>query len=129
MAMSYTSLTAAKGTSGSLASWDVYLNEVLPISLKILTLLDNDGQRLRASAMPVDCQKCEEIAFADAHHAVEPVRCKCTAGHPPTNCPVGDIQRRRNVADREKPRCCGDSPIPVLRRGELSAHLTNLLWR
>jgi hypothetical protein len=78
------------------------------------------------SALPVDGQKCAEIALGDAHHAVEPVRCKRTGGHPPANRSVGDIQRRCDIPDREKPRCSNDPSTRLLRVVVLS-HLTNLL--
>ena len=68
-------------------------------------------------AIPVDGKKSEEIALGDAHHTVEPVYCKGTAGHPPANCPVGDIQRGRDIADREKARCTGNSSSSSLACG------------
>jgi hypothetical protein len=80
------------------------------------------------SALPVDGQKSEQIAIDDAHHAVDPVHREGTAGHPPANCPVGDIQGRRDVADREKPRSSGESWNRVLP-AEFSFHVKDLLCR
>jgi hypothetical protein len=57
-----------------------------------------------ASALPVDCQKSEEIAIGDAHHTVEPVRCERTGGDPAANGAGRDVESLGDLPDRVKAR-------------------------
>lgn len=57
-------------------------------------------RRDTASALPVNCQKSEEVAIGDAHGAAEPVRHQFASLDPATDGAGRDAQALRDHLDR-----------------------------
>jgi hypothetical protein len=64
-----------------------------------VTIHDNGDTAL---SLPVNGQKSEKIAIADAHHAVEPVRCERTGGDPAANGAGRDAKSLGDLPDGVK---------------------------